>query len=108
MRKNNLKNMSQKWITEIQCSFKTIPHRETYFSRLNWASARRNWITIDCGKVMLSDESSFTLSPTKLRARVWRKEGTRYNPSNLVPTLSQDTFHYLYRVGFQFMYAHCS
>ncbi len=55
-------------------------------SRLNWAITWRNWMTIDWGKVMFSDESSFTVRPTKLCARVWRKEGTRYNPSNLVPT----------------------
>ena len=55
-------------------------------SRLNWAVTRRNWMVTDWGNVMFSDESSFTIRPTKLRARVWRKEGTRYNPDNLVPT----------------------
>ncbi len=36
---------------------------------------------------MFSDESSFTVRPTKLRARMRRKERTRYNSSNLVPAL---------------------
>ncbi len=35
---------------------------------------------------MFSDESSFTVRPTNLRAPVWRKEATRYDTANLVPT----------------------
>ncbi len=35
---------------------------------------------------MFSDESSFTVRPIHLRKRVWRKEGTRFRTSNLIPT----------------------
>ena len=37
------------------------------------------------GKVAFSDESTFTVKPTSLRKRVWRKVGERYKTVNLVP-----------------------
>lgn len=37
-------------------------------------------------KVIFSDESSFTVKPVSRYKNVWRKQGTRYQPSNMVPT----------------------
>ena len=42
--------------------------------------------TEECGKVAFSDESSFTVKPTSIRCRVWRKYGTRYELCNMRPT----------------------
>ena len=37
---------------------------------------------------MFSDESSFTVRPIHFRKIVWRKEGTRFRTSNLIPTFN--------------------
>ena len=54
-------------------------------ARLHWAIVRQSWMQTDWEKVMSSDESSFTVRPIHLGKRVWRKEGTRFRTSNLVP-----------------------
>ena len=103
MQKKNKNNMSLKCITELQCCFKTIPHRKHIAPRLNWAIARRNWIAIEWGKVMFIDQLSFIVRLTKLRVRVWRDEGTSCNSSNLIPTVRSESVSLSVRVGFQFV-----
>ncbi len=41
---------------------------------------------MDWNNVMFYDESSFTVRTIHLCKRVWRKEGTRFRTSNLIPT----------------------
>ena len=40
--------------------------QEHLASRLNWATTKRNWSAYDWGNVMFSDESLFTVRPTKV------------------------------------------
>lgn len=54
--------------------------------RLNWCVIRQQWSIQQWSKVAFTDESSFTLRPTKNYARVWRQQGTRYAAKNVVPT----------------------
>ena len=52
-------------------------------------------------KFVFSHESTFTIKPTSLRKRVWRKEGARYKPVNLLPTFKSGYQSYLYGLRFQ-------
>ena len=45
-----------------------------------------DWTCEQWRKVAFSDESSFTVKPTSLRMRVWRKSGTAYVMDNIRPT----------------------
>ena len=55
-------------------------------ARLCWANIYGNWSTEQWSTVAFSDESSFTIKPTSLRIRVWRKNRTAYIKSNMKPT----------------------
>ena len=55
-------------------------------ARKQWANVHREWGMCEWGKVIFSDESTFTIKPAALRKRVWRKKGERYRTVNLVPT----------------------
>jgi len=54
--------------------------------RLQWCTMRLDWTAQKWENVAWTDESSFTLRPTKNHSRVWRKVGTRYETQNMVPT----------------------
>ena len=45
----------------------------------------REWDIVQWGMVAFSDESSFTVKPTKGSKRVWRKVGERYRTVNYLP-----------------------
>ena len=55
-------------------------------NRKRWANMHKNWSMDEWATVALSDESTFNLKPTKLRERVWRKQGDHYKTINLVRT----------------------
>ncbi len=63
-------------------------------ARKQWANMHKEWDTTKWGNVALSDESTFTIKPTALRKRIWRKQGERYRTVNFVPT---------FKSGFQFI-----
>ena len=55
-------------------------------ARHQWANEHRSWTDEQWANVAFRDESSFTIRPTTLRKRVWRKVGGRSKTENLVPT----------------------
>ena len=57
-------------------------------ARLNWCVIRQQWSIQQWSRVAFTDESSFTLRPTKNYTRVWRKEVTRYATKNVFPTFN--------------------
>ena len=55
-------------------------------ARIQWARVHEEWKLEQWGQVAFTDESCFTVRPTKNRLRVWRHRGTRLNPRYIVPT----------------------
>lgn len=55
-------------------------------ARVEWANLHLHWDDAQWDKVVFSDESSFTVKPVTSHDRVWRKEGTRFDQANMVPT----------------------
>ncbi len=55
-------------------------------ARLNWSTERYMWNTQQWSIVAFTTDSSFTLRPQKNYARVWRREGKRYETQNMLPT----------------------
>ena len=55
-------------------------------ARILWARTHKNWSLNQWGKVAFTDESCFTVRPTRNRLRVWRLRGTRLIQENFVPT----------------------
>ncbi|KAH7944131.1 hypothetical protein HPB52_016367 [Rhipicephalus sanguineus] len=51
-------------------------------SRLQFAEAHVSWMADDWGRVIFSDESTFTTRQDQ-RMRVWRTRGTRHEPANV-------------------------
>ena len=62
-----------------------ICHHAILSQRNRWANMHLNWDINQWGKVVFSDESKCTIKPTAQRRRVWRKQGERFKPSNLIP-----------------------
>ncbi|KAG1450092.1 hypothetical protein G6F46_010624 [Rhizopus delemar] len=56
-------------------------------SRLRWAKEHLNWTEDQWRSVVWSDESRFCVEGSKLRKRVLRKEGERYDERNIIPTV---------------------
>ncbi len=50
----------------------------------------QEWDIEQCGMVAFSDESSFTVKPTKGSKRVYKKVGERYRTVNLLPTFKSE------------------
>ncbi len=46
----------------------------------------KKWDLLQWSKVAFSDKFAFTLKPTSLRKRVWRKEDEIYKPVSLITT----------------------
>ena len=55
-------------------------------ARLQWAIAHKEWDKDQWNKVVFSEESSFTVRPTSLKKRIWRKNNTRFDLRNSIPT----------------------
>ncbi len=55
-------------------------------ARIPWARTHQDWTLDQWGQVAFTDESSFTVRPTKNRLRVWRLRGTRLHQRHIVPT----------------------
>ena len=55
-------------------------------ARILWARTHQEWTLHQWGQVMFTDESCFTVHPTKNRLRVWRRRGTRLHQRHMVPT----------------------
>ena len=54
--------------------------------RKQWDANHAKWCNEQWDRVVFSDESSFTVRPTTLRNRVWRKPSTRHHLNNAVHT----------------------
>ena len=55
-------------------------------ARLQWANLYEQWDNSQWKRVVFTDESSFTVRPTSLKKRIWRKANTKFELRNLVPT----------------------
>ena len=55
-------------------------------ARLEWANVHKEWDKDQWSEVVFNDESSFTVRPTSIRKRIWRKSNTNFELRNLVPT----------------------
>ena len=52
--------------------------------RLNWARAHRQWTRRQWNQVVFTDESCFNLKFADGRVRVWRRDGERMDPANVI------------------------
>ena len=55
-------------------------------ARLQWALQRQNWRNRQWRNVIFSDESRYCISTADGRARVWRRQGERYNDNCVMET----------------------
>ena len=58
--------------------------------RLNWTRAHHCWTRQQWNQVVFTDESRFNLKFADGRLRVWRRDGERMDPANVI---QQDRFH---------------
>ncbi|GFU92287.1 transposable element Tcb1 transposase [Trichonephila clavipes] len=49
-----------------------------------WCREHRNWRDNEWGRVLLTDESRFSLSSDSHRILIWRERGSRNHPSNII------------------------
>ncbi|GFU87288.1 transposable element Tcb2 transposase [Trichonephila clavipes] len=49
-----------------------------------WCREHRNWRDNEWGRVISTDESRFSLSSDSHRILIWREQGSRYHPSNII------------------------
>ncbi len=54
--------------------------------RILWARTHEYWTLQQWSNVLFTDESSFTVRPTKNRSRVWKKPGQRLHQRCIIPT----------------------
>lgn len=55
-------------------------------ARLDWYTERYMWSMTEWNKAEFTGEAYFTMRPLRNYARVWRREGTRYETRNMVST----------------------
>ncbi|GFT41303.1 transposable element Tcb2 transposase [Trichonephila clavipes] len=62
------------------CTFNACPSEK----RSLWCQEYRNWRDNECGRVLFTDESRFSLSSDSHRILIWREPGSRNHPSNII------------------------
>ncbi|GFV00039.1 transposable element Tcb2 transposase [Trichonephila clavipes] len=70
----------------VRCVPLTPAHRRR---RSLWCREHRNWRDNEWGRVLLTDESKFSLSSDSHRILIWREWGSRNHPSNII---ERDTY----------------
>ncbi|GFW61914.1 transposable element Tcb2 transposase [Trichonephila clavipes] len=65
----------------VRCVPLTPAHRRR---RSLWCQEHRNWRDNEWGRVLLTDESRFSLSSDSHRILIWRERGSRNHPSNII------------------------
>ncbi|GFX36126.1 transposable element Tcb2 transposase [Trichonephila clavipes] len=65
----------------VRCVPLTPAHRRR---RSLWCREHRNWRDNEWGRVLFTDESSFSLSSDSHRILIWRERGSRNYPSNII------------------------
>ncbi|GFT34906.1 transposable element Tc1 transposase [Trichonephila clavipes] len=65
----------------VRCVPLTPAHRRR---RSLWCREHRNWRDNEWGRVLLTDESRFSLSSDSHRILIWRERGSRNHPSNII------------------------
>ncbi|GFV48290.1 transposable element Tcb2 transposase [Trichonephila clavipes] len=65
----------------VRCVPLTPAHRRR---RSLWCQKHRNWRDNECGRVLFTDESRFSLSSDSHRILIWRERGSRNHPSNII------------------------
>ncbi|GFY00969.1 transposable element Tcb2 transposase [Trichonephila clavipes] len=65
----------------VQCVPLTPAHRRR---RSLWCREHRNWRDSEWGRVLLTDESRFSLRNDSHRILIWRERGSRNHPSNII------------------------
>ncbi|GFU64218.1 transposable element Tcb2 transposase [Trichonephila clavipes] len=65
----------------VRCVPLTPVHRRR---RSLWCREHRNWRDNEWGRVLLTDESRFSLSSDSHRIHIWRERGSRNHPSNII------------------------
>ncbi|GFX79757.1 transposable element Tcb2 transposase [Trichonephila clavipes] len=65
----------------VRCVPSTPAHRRR---RSLWCREQRNWRDNEWGRVLLTDESRFSLSSDSHRILIWRERGSRNHPSNII------------------------
>ncbi|GFU57051.1 transposable element Tcb2 transposase [Trichonephila clavipes] len=65
----------------VRCVPLTPAHRRR---RSLWCREHRNWRDNECGRVLFTDESRFSLSSDSHRILIWRERGSRNHPSNII------------------------
>ncbi|GFY10515.1 transposable element Tcb2 transposase [Trichonephila clavipes] len=65
----------------VRCVPLTPAHRRR---RSLWCREHRNWRDNECGRVLFTDESRFSLSSDYHRILIWRERGSRNHPSNII------------------------
>lgn len=53
-------------------------------ARLRWSQEHRDWTLNQWSSVLFTDESRFSLNCDSHRVTIWREQGTRYNPMNIM------------------------
>ncbi|GFT34917.1 transposable element Tcb2 transposase [Trichonephila clavipes] len=65
----------------VLCVPLTPAHRRR---RSLWCREHRNWRDNEWGRVLFTDESRFSLSSDSHRVLIWREQGSRNHPSNII------------------------
>ncbi|GFT82304.1 transposable element Tcb1 transposase [Trichonephila clavipes] len=65
----------------VRCVPLTPAHRRR---RSLWCREHRNWRDNEWGRVLFTDESRFSLSSDSHRILIWREQGSRNHPSNII------------------------
>ncbi|GFV67277.1 transposable element Tcb2 transposase [Trichonephila clavipes] len=65
----------------VRCVPLTPAHRRR---RSLWCREHRNWRDNEWGRVLFTDESKFSLSSDSHRILIWREQGSRNHPSNII------------------------
>ncbi|GFV55668.1 transposable element Tcb1 transposase [Trichonephila clavipes] len=65
----------------VRCVPLTPAHRRR---RSLWCREHRNWRDNERGRVLLTDESRFSLNSDSHRILIWRERGSRNHPSNII------------------------
>ncbi|GFS69274.1 transposable element Tcb2 transposase [Trichonephila clavipes] len=65
----------------VRCVPLTPAHQR---KRSLWCREHRNWRDNEWGRVLFTDESRFSLSSDSHRILIWREQGSRNHPSNII------------------------